>query len=639
MRNYTKWLAGLLIIQLVTGCSSGGGGGGDSNNVPVATDISSTVVEDTTKAITLAATDANGDTLTYVLVTSPLQGTATLANNVVNYMPKANYSGTDSFTYKANDGKADSNIATVNITVTAVNDVPNVSPISVTLNEDVSTVVTLLGTDLDHEVLTYSVVTAPAHGTVSITGNKATYTPSVNYVGADSFTYKASDGKAISATATVNLTIKAVADAPIANNIQSTTDEDKTVKITLLGSDPDSTKLTYSVVTNATNGSVIIANNIATYIPTKDFNGTDSFTYKVSDGALTSNTSTVNLTINAVNDPPEAHNFATTAISYEATSFDLRGLDVDDVILTRTATITAQPLHGTVTLNGLRVTYKSNVYYKGLDYFKFTLSDGKATSNEAQVTVSIALPSPLSATATGKLNDTGAVTCANTSTSNLSCPITTHPQQDADVGRDVTHNDNTDGKGGFSFTKVDKDGRALPIQDQSWSNTGTEAAGTKWSCVKDNVTGLIWEIKTDDNGLHDKDWVYTWYNSDSTKNGGDAGTQTTALSCGASISCDTESFVNAVNNATWCGANDWRLPTLRDLASLSILESDNNQLLGIDTNFFPDLPLSNRQYWSANSIADFNGMLAHTFDYYYAHNALGSKISDRLYVRLVRGNP
>jgi hypothetical protein len=105
---------------------------------------------------------------------------------------------------------------------------------------------------------------------------------------------------------------------------------------------------------------------------------------------------------------------------------------------------------------------------------------------------------PVSATVL-KLNDTGITWGGNyPSGNNTTCTGETIDQQDCSFGRDVTHNDNSDGYAGFNFTKLSATGAEL------------QASETTWSCVKDNVTGLVWEVKTDDNGIHDKDSTYRW---------------------------------------------------------------------------------------------------------------------------------
>ncbi|PYQ71262.1 MAG: hypothetical protein DMG01_26015, partial [Acidobacteria bacterium] len=173
-----------------------------------------TTAEDTAKAITLTASDVDGDTLTYSIVSGPSHGSLSGAAPNVTYTPAANYNGPDSFTFKANDGTADSAAATVSITVTAVNDAPVANAQSATTNEDTAKPITLAATDVDGDALTYSIVTGPAHGSLSGTMPDVSYTPAANYNGPDSFTFKANDGTVDSNVATVSLTVTAVNDAP-----------------------------------------------------------------------------------------------------------------------------------------------------------------------------------------------------------------------------------------------------------------------------------------------------------------------------------------------------------------------------------------------------------------------------------------
>lgn len=184
----------------------------------------------------------------------------------------------------------------------------------------------------------------------------------------------------------------------------------------------------------------------------------------------------------------------------------------------------------------------------------------------------------------GKLNDTGITRCADASSWSLPCPVADFPGQDAESGRDVNVNDDSDGHAGFSFTKVSSNGQPLA------------ASAPEWSCVQDNVTGLLWELHTDDSGLRDKDNTYSWYNPDATTNGGDAGTQNYG-SCSGGISCDTESYVAAVNAAGLCGYHDWRLPTAVELQGL-VDYSIGYPGPTIDTHFFPDTQQNG--YWSSS---------------------------------------
>lgn len=211
-------------------------------------------------------------------------------------------------------------------------------------------------------------------------------------------------------------------------------------------------------------------------------------------------------------------------------------------------------------------------------YFRISAYDlvGAYPKGFASAQVSAVLLKPVQAT--GKLNDTGITACSNATENNLPCPVAGFPNQDAQSGRDVTHNDNSDGHAGFSFTKISSTGQELP------------ASVIEWSCVKDNVTGLVWEVKTDDGGLHDKDWIYSWYEPDSTKNGGNAGVQNGGQ-CGATSACDTYSFVQKVNETGWCGATDWRMPTGTELFGLTRLDRYQYPATDkptIDTDYFPN---------------------------------------------------
>jgi hypothetical protein len=176
--------------------------------------------------------------------------------------------------------------------------------------------------------------------------------------------------------------------------------------------------------------------------------------------------------------------------------------------------------------------------------------------------------------------------------------------QDALYGRDANAltNSSADGAVGFSYKKLGSNGKALINQNTVWNDAGSETDGSQWSCVQDNVTGFMWEIKTNDAGLHGKDWMYTWYNSTGVNDGGEHGLGDTGVAtttglessgsawpgsddCVNAARCDTEKYVADVNAASLCGANDWRLPTAQELLSLSS-EADYTQSL--DTHYFPD---------------------------------------------------
>lgn len=185
------------------------------NNAPVATPQSIKTVEDTPKAITLMASDPEGDPLTYIIVDQPehgmLRGSAN--NRVWVYTPDENYYGPDSFTFKVNDGQLDSAPATVTITVDPVNDPPVGAPDAYSLESGKVLTVNAPGvlandSDVDGDTLTAVLAQGPAHGKLQLNADGSfTYTPNAGFAGTDSFQYRASDGTAQSELVKVTLTV------------------------------------------------------------------------------------------------------------------------------------------------------------------------------------------------------------------------------------------------------------------------------------------------------------------------------------------------------------------------------------------------------------------------------------------------
>jgi len=340
--TYRPPLLFLLMAILLSACGSSDDDSGSTNNViPVANEIVTTMEKNATKNITLDATDQDNDDLTYIIVTHPSHGSVSINGNIATYTPTAGYSGSDSFTYKVNDGTADSNAATVGMVIRAasvtneINNPPVAQEVIASTTENTAVTITLGGTDSDGDSLSYIKVTNPNHGSVTINGNIATYTPTAGYSGSDSFTYKVNDGTADSDTATVGIVIRAASvtgstnNLPVAQDVNATTTENTAVTITLRGTDSDGDSLRYVKVTDPTQGTISISGNTATYTPTAGYSGSDSFTYKVNDGTADSNTATVSITINADNTAPIA-NAGINQSDWEGASFTLHGSGTDD---------------------------------------------------------------------------------------------------------------------------------------------------------------------------------------------------------------------------------------------------------------------------------------------------------------------
>ncbi|HEY3379229.1 MAG TPA: Ig-like domain-containing protein, partial [Armatimonadota bacterium] len=272
------------------------------NHMPIADSQTVAALEGIAKTITLTGSDPDGDKLTYVIVSKPLHGKFTASGTKVTYTATVGYSGPDSFTFKVSDGKLYSDMATVTINVQHVNHAPTAVSQTVTTAEDVAKVIALTSVkDIDSaDTLTLNVVKAPAHGSLtSYVGGAVIYTPNLHYAGRDSFSYTVSDNGDPSLTSpvvTVTITVTPVNDAPTATSQDESVMRNVAKVITLNVSDPDNTALTVTPVIKPSHGTVTFSGVKATYKPVKDFSGTDSFTYKVSDGKLTA-TATVTLTV------------------------------------------------------------------------------------------------------------------------------------------------------------------------------------------------------------------------------------------------------------------------------------------------------------------------------------------------------
>lgn len=276
------------------------------NQAPVANSHAVTTNEDTTVAIMLPASDADGDALTYTIVNGPSMGRLAGTAPSLIYTPHADVNGNDSFTFRVNDGQADSQTATVSISITAANDVPVAAAQMVITAEDTRVGILLAATDKDGDPLAYRVTSLPTKGTLSGTAPNLIYTPNSHANGTDAFSFQANDGKASSNTATVSISITPVNDAPVAANQSVTTAADKAVAITLSASDADGDPLTYRLVSSPLKGKLGGTAPNLTYTPDPAASGSDSFSFRANDGKLDSGTATVSISITAPVKPENA---------------------------------------------------------------------------------------------------------------------------------------------------------------------------------------------------------------------------------------------------------------------------------------------------------------------------------------------
>jgi len=411
------------------------------NDPPVAEQGSAMTQEDKPVSITLIGNDPDGEKLTYNIVTGPSHGSLSGIAPDMTYTPALNYNGPDSFTFSLNDGKANSNQAMISVTVLAVNDAPIANPQSHTTKENKSVSATLTGSDVDGDPLIFIICKEPQHGRLTFDSNFNTngrliYTPEPQFTGQDIFTFKLNDGEVDSATATVSINV-APNILPVAEPHSVTTTEDTPVEISLIGSDSDSDPLAYSMVTVPSHGSLSGTAPNLTYTPNTNFNGSDSFTFKVNDGAADSAPAAVSITVSPVNDPPVANDDTATTQEDTPVKIDVltNDADIDNVgrylyLDTLSLTAVSQGTNGSVTINpDSTLTYNPNANFYGSDTFTYTISDNEGLTDTAKVTVTVKM-----------VNDAPVITSAPVTTATVGALYTYEVDStDPDAGDTLTY--------------------------------------------------------------------------------------------------------------------------------------------------------------------------------------------------------
>jgi hypothetical protein len=381
------------------------------NYAPVATDDSYAAVQDTVLNVPVAGVLANDadpelQPLAAILDIAPSHGSVFLnTDGSFTYTPDTGYFGTDSFTYRANDGSLDSNVAIVSLTIAKANTAPLAEADSYSINQDTPLIVPapgLLANDSDDgsQPPTAVLDIAPSHGNLVLNADGSfSYLPTSGYFGPDAFTYHADDGSLDSNGVTVTLTINEVDSPPVANPDSYTTNEGIQLVVPVSGvlandTDAQSQLLTAAIDTAPAHGTLVFnANGSFTYSPMLGYFGPDSFTYHANDGALDSNIATVSITIDEVIPPPAAVSDSYSTNEGAALVVFASGLltnDSDPRARPLTAVLDSAPTHGTVTLNANgKFTYTPDAEYFGNDSFTYHANNGTLDSNIATVSITV----------------------------------------------------------------------------------------------------------------------------------------------------------------------------------------------------------------------------------------------------------
>jgi uncharacterized repeat protein (TIGR01451 family) len=343
------------------------------------------------------------------IVAQPPNGTAGAnGDNTVTYTPDPDWfsplGAPDIFIYLVTDADGDTDTATVAVTVNPVDDVPDAVDDIATAVEDTIVLIPVLTNDtgLGDAPIALTVFGSPLNGTAVVVGNQIRYSPDVDFNGSDSFAYRVEDADLDFDTAAVSMTVTSVNDNPVAVDDGAAqgalTDEDTPVDIDVLANDsdidlPPQTLLVIGV-TDPPNGSAVITGGGTgvRYTPDPDQFGADGFSYTISDGAGGTDTAAVSVTVNSVNDVPEANNDLSTTPEDDSTGVLISVLANDsglgDVPLS--LSVESPPAHGTAVIVGSQIRYTvTEPNYSGPDAFIYRVTDVDGDFDVASVDVSV----------------------------------------------------------------------------------------------------------------------------------------------------------------------------------------------------------------------------------------------------------
>jgi VCBS repeat-containing protein len=355
--------------------------------------------------------DIDQESWATTVVTGVAHGTLVLnVDGSFLYTPALDFVGTDSFTYRVTDAGGFTDTATVTINVLALNSAPVPLEDNYTVHEDqvltVNAALGVLANDTDYEgtTLTVTSFTPAANGTLTLAADGSfVYTPNPNFNGSERVSYFVKDADGQSYAGLIKITVQPVPDAPVAVNDAYQVNEDSTLGVTssfsnLFTNDTDIdgvTVFTATLVTPPALGNLTwTSDGKFTYLAPKDYFGTVSFEYRISDGLLLSNVATVTITVKPVNDAPLAV-ADRYLLPYTATSLTInaaQGLLVNDSDIEGdafTAVLVTNPVYGTVALNSDgSFTYTKTANFALTDTFTYRARD---TSNSVNQTVTIEL--------------------------------------------------------------------------------------------------------------------------------------------------------------------------------------------------------------------------------------------------------
>ncbi|MDC0713728.1 Ig-like domain-containing protein [Stigmatella sp. ncwal1] len=379
----------------------------ETNHPPVANDDDFTVPKDSSATeLDVLANDTTdpdtGETLSITAVTQPTHGTVTFTATRVSFTTAVGFAGSTTFTYTVSDGRGGTDTATVTVVVTETNSPPVANDDDFTVPKDSSaTELDVLANDTTApdagETLSIIAVSQPAHGAVTFTATRVSFTTAVGFAGSTTFTYTVSDGRGGTDTATVTVVVTETNSPPVAKDDSFRVAKNSgATQLDVLANDttaPDAGEtLSITAVSQPANGTVTFTATRVSFTPAVGFVGTTTFTYTVSDGRGGTDAATVTVTVSEENNPPVAKDdLFTVPKDSGATELDVLANDttVPDVGETLSITAVSQPANGTVTFTATRVSFTPAAGFVGTTTFTYTASDGRGGVDTATVTVTV----------------------------------------------------------------------------------------------------------------------------------------------------------------------------------------------------------------------------------------------------------
>ncbi len=373
--------------------------GNQDNRSPSANPQNLSVPSGEDLGIVLSGFDPDGDDLEFTVLFQPAQGTLSGTPPELTYTSVEGFIGTDTFTFTTSDGETTSAAASIQIAVTRVNNVPvGLGPTEVFTAEDTAVAITLEGSDLDGDALTFEVTSEPVNGTLSGSAPDLNYAPANNFNGTDAFSFAVSDGSLTSEPVTVTLTIQPINDPPVPVAQSLTTAANTPIAIRLTADDVDNQQLSFAIVGFPANGNLTGRLPDLLYSPDPGFAGVDSFEFNVTDGIDSSDDTLVMIEVAAAPVPPPPENNVPSAAPLSVSTAQqmavvivLGGSDADNDPLA--FSVETPPANGSLSGEAPNLVYTPNAAYTGQDNFSYTVRDQQDTSEPVQVSITIFDPS------------------------------------------------------------------------------------------------------------------------------------------------------------------------------------------------------------------------------------------------------